>query len=97
MKMALQPGGTPVHHCGALATLSTVTRDGTTQRVIHRWPDKFGELMNQNPIQDWAAWRAALVADRVAAAAPDGLDGLSPLKRKMLEKKLRKGTLRAAA
>ena len=93
LKVSLFDGDPPTYHCGGLAMLSTVTRDGTVQKVFHRWPDKVGELMNRNPITDWPAWRAGFVAEQVAAIAPEGM---SPLKRRMLEKKAKKGTLRAA-
>jgi hypothetical protein len=47
-------------HCyvGGQAVLTTVTRDGTTQRVVHTWLDNVGEPVVPEPI-DWTAWRAA--------------------------------------
>jgi hypothetical protein len=79
---------------GGLALLSTVARGGTiTQRVIHRWPeDKIGELMQPQPITDWKQWRTALTI-KSAGGIPAGM---SRLKREMIERKARKGTLRAA-
>jgi hypothetical protein len=67
------------HYVGGLATLTTVTRDGVQQRVVHRWPeDKVGERIEPRPI-DWAAWRAARVR-------PEG----SWLKRQMAARRARK-------
>jgi hypothetical protein len=49
--------------------------------------NKIGELIGPRPI-DWAKWRAALEGPPA---------GMSRLKRQMMEKKQRKGTLRKAA
>jgi hypothetical protein len=78
---------------GGLALLSTVARGGSiTQRVIHRWPDEIGELIQPAPITDWKAWRTAL-AIKNAGGIPSGM---SRLQRQRFEKKAKKGTLRAA-
>lgn len=39
------------HGVGGLALLSSVTRDGVAQRVIHRWPDRVGELIKPEPVE----------------------------------------------
>jgi hypothetical protein len=84
--------GQEIYVVGGLALLSTVRRGGTiTQRVIHRWPDAIGELIQPEPIDNWAAWRAALTIKSAGGTA-----GLSRLQRERMEKKARKGTLRAA-
>ena len=47
--------GEPFSIVGGLAT--TVTADGITQKVFHRWPeDRIGERIAPAPI-DWSAWR----------------------------------------
>jgi hypothetical protein len=75
------------HLVGGFAQLTTVWPDKIEQRILHRWPDVIGELINPGPI-DWTAFRESL--DR---AIPDGL---SRLQRDRMRKKLAKGTLRAA-
>jgi hypothetical protein len=77
------------HYIGGCAQLTTITPTGIQQRILTRWDeDKIGELIRPRTI-DWAKWRA-----EHSLATPAGL---SPLKRRMLEKKQRKGTLRKAA
>jgi hypothetical protein len=65
--------------------LVILTKDEITSRILHRWPDEIGEKITPEPI-DWSKWRAAR-----APAIP-----LSRLQRERMEKKARKGTLRAA-
>jgi hypothetical protein len=86
--------GQEIHLVGGLALLSTVARGGTiTQCVINRWPeDKIGELIQPEPITDWKQWRTALTIKN-AGGIPAGM---SRMKREMIERKARKGTLRAA-
>jgi hypothetical protein len=68
-------------------------RRAPSEKVVHVWPeDQLGAVINPQPI-DWRAWRAEREAARARALIPEGL---SPLKRKMLEKKLIKGKRRAA-
>jgi hypothetical protein len=89
-KTPLRPGLPVRHWVGGLALLTSITRDGITQRVVHRWEeDAIGQIVKPRPI-DWKAWRAA----RAVAAAAIPL-GLSRLQRERMEKKARKGTLRA--
>jgi hypothetical protein len=64
-----------------------LTKDEITSRILRRWPDEIGEKITPEPI-DLRAWRAA--------RAPAIPEGLSRLQRERMEKKLRKGTLRAA-
>jgi len=50
------------HVVGGHAVLTTVTRDGVTQRVVHRWPeDRVGKTIRPKPM-DWKAWKAERVA-----------------------------------
>jgi hypothetical protein len=54
---------------------------------LTRWNDKIGEPTTPEPI-DWARWRA----EHLPLPPP----GLSRLRRERMEKKMRKGALRAA-
>jgi hypothetical protein len=75
---------------GGFALLTTITPDKINQEIVHRWSeDQIGELIEPAPINDWAAWRAALSTAEIPT-------GLSRLQRERMEKKARKGTLRAA-
>ena len=80
------------HIVGGFVQLTTVSRDGISTRILHRWPDTIGETIRPAPV-DWAQWRAAHVTAKVATLVPDGL---SRLQRERMEKKARKGTLRIA-
>jgi hypothetical protein len=86
--------GLDIYAVGGLALLSTVARGGTiTQKVIHRWPeDKIGQDIEPDPIDDWKQWRTDLAIKNAGGIAV----GMSKMKREMLERKARKGTLRAA-
>jgi hypothetical protein len=83
-------GEVEAHWVGGFGLLSTVTKDGVSQRVIGRWPDEIGELIVPDPV-DWQAWNDAHPLKMVSAPP-----GQSRLQRERLEKKARKGTLRAA-
>jgi hypothetical protein len=77
--------------------LVEVTRDGVRAKILKRWPDQIGELIQPQPV-DWAAWRARkkqTQSTSALAASGVDLDGLSRLRRESMEKKARKGTLRA--
>jgi hypothetical protein len=75
---------------GGFALLTTITPDRVEQKIVHRWAeDQIGELIEPTPIANWKAWRAAL-------STADIPTGLSRLQRERMEKKARKGTLRAA-
>jgi hypothetical protein len=73
-----RPASDGRHYVGGQATLTTVTREGVTQRVVHQWDDRAGEKIVLELIADWAAWRAARVKPE------------SWLKRQMAERKARK-------
>lgn len=74
---------------GGLVELVEVRRDRIDVRIVHRWADdRVGELICPSSV-NWEQWRKDYPVNDPAA-------GLSPLKRAMLEKKLRKGKLRAA-
>lgn len=80
------------HWVGGFALLSTVTRSGISETVIHDWNDTVGDLIEPESI-NWSKWWI----DRRDARARDvagATTGLSKLKREMLAKKARKGTLR---
>jgi hypothetical protein len=48
-----------VSYVGGHAVLTSVTADGVSQKVVHRWPDdQPGEKIVPAPI-DWATWRAS--------------------------------------
>jgi hypothetical protein len=85
--------GQEIHVVGGLALLSTVTRGGKImQRVIHRWQeDKIGRMIQPEEITDWKQWRTDLTIKNAG-----GTNGMSRMKRQMIERKARKGTLRAA-
>jgi hypothetical protein len=88
----IEYNGQHIHLVGGMALLSTVARGGTiTQRVIHRWPDKIGQMIRAEEITNWKEWRTALTIKKAG-----GTDGMSRMKREMIERKARKGTLRAA-
>ncbi len=74
-------------YVGGFAAVTTVTQNSITQRVLHRWEeDQIGQHIKPLPI-DWQAWKAAR-SSMIPA-------GLSRLQRERMEKKARKGTLRA--
>jgi hypothetical protein len=83
-KFSLGEGYPERHWVGGLALLTTVTKDGVSQRVMHRWDeDRLGEIIEPLPVADWKSWRAT----KAKAAMPDGM---SRLKRDMLAKKIAK-------
>lgn len=47
-----------LYYVGGEVTMTTITRDGVEQRLVHTWPDRVGEPVMPEPI-DWTAWRAA--------------------------------------
>jgi hypothetical protein len=57
---------------------------------LTRWNDTIGEPITPEPI-DWVKWRAEHLPSPLAPPP-----GLSRLQRERMEKKMRKGTLRAA-
>jgi hypothetical protein len=77
------------HWVGGRAVLTSIDASGVTQKTLHIWEeDLVGDLITPLPI-DWKAWRAALTTADIPT-------GLSRLQRERMEKKARKGTLRAA-
>jgi hypothetical protein len=77
---------------GGKALLTSIDQKGLTQRVVHHWAeDKVGDVIQPAPI-DWKQWRAERERLRIHNVIPAGL---SRLQRERLEKKARKGTLRA--
>lgn len=71
------------HWVGGNALLTSVDRHGVSQRIVHTWSeDLVGRTIEPRPIIDWKAWRAARTP-----AAPEGM---SRLRRQMLERKTRK-------
>jgi hypothetical protein len=43
---------------GGFALLTSVDRNGVSQRRIHEWPDEVGKIIEPGPPPDWAKWRA---------------------------------------
>lgn len=81
----------PTHIVGGFAQLTTVSRDGITTKILHRWPDKIGETIKPAPV-DWARWRATrggTVAALAATVTPLHA-GLSRRERRAMEAKARK-------
>lgn len=73
------------HYVGGNALLTSITKTGITQRVVHTWPeDSVGQLIKPLPI-DYKQW-----------LAEKQFGGLSRLQRERMLKKAAKGTLRAA-
>lgn len=63
-RVPLRSGLDAHHWVGGLALLTTVTRDGISQRVMHRWgEDEVGKAIHPRPI-DWESWRASRGGDR---------------------------------
>jgi hypothetical protein len=91
LKCPIRDGYPERHWIGGLALLTTVTAESVTQSVMHRWTeDQVGQIVTPRPI-NWTSWRAS------RAVAQAGIpEGLSPLQRARMEKKARKGTLRAS-
>lgn len=77
--------GLDLHYwVGGFALLTSVTRDGITQKVLHRWSeDRVNDVVTPQPI-DWAAWRAARTANTV------DFNNMSRLKREMAARKAAK-------
>lgn len=60
-KVPVRPGELPAHWVGGLALLTSITRGGIAQRVVHRWEeDRAGSLIQPRPIE-WKQWRAQRV------------------------------------
>jgi hypothetical protein len=53
-KMKLQPSpyGDECHIVGAFACLTEITKDGISQKIIKRWPDKMGEMIDPGVAED---------------------------------------------
>jgi hypothetical protein len=81
-KVPLRAGLPPAHWVGGVALLTSVTESGIAQKIVHRWDeDEIGGLIEPRPI-DWKAWRAA--------RTPVVPEGMSRLRRQMLDRKNRK-------
>jgi hypothetical protein len=89
-RCSLAPGRPECHWVGGFAMISTVTQAGVTQRAFHRWNDEIGTQIAPEPI-NWKQWWNER-SQRKMQMIPDGL---SRLQRERMEKKARKGTLRA--
>ncbi|MFK4507155.1 hypothetical protein LPJ38_26460 [Bradyrhizobium daqingense] len=51
-----------IYYVGGHAVLTTVTREGVSQRAVHRWrEDRAGKKIRPKPM-DWTGWRARRVA-----------------------------------
>lgn len=79
-------------YIGGFAAVATVTPDSITQRILHRWiEDVVGEEIRPPP-PNWKAFKAYGSHTPPSNLIPAGL---SRLQRERMEKKFRKGTLRA--
>jgi hypothetical protein len=66
-------------YVGGYALLTSVDRNGVTQRRVHEWPeDKVGELIKPPPM-DWLKWRAE--REGAQAKEPISLQSLRKLNR----------------
>ena len=88
-RTALAPGRDAHHWVGGFAMISTVSRSGVSQRVLHRWEDQVGETISPPPV-DWPEWWKERQRRR-----PAERPGVSRLQRERMEKKARKGTLQS--
>ena len=82
--------GAPFRGVGAFGQITRITKTESTTRIFERYDDEIGDVMMPLTF-DWRARRAA----RTAAAVSTIPDGLSRTRREMLERKARKGKLRA--
>jgi len=79
--------GAPHRGVGAFGQITRITKSESTTRVFERYDDEIGDVMMPLTF-DWKARRSA--------AAPKIIpEGLSRLQRERMEKKARKGALRA--
>lgn len=83
MLVAQRTVGAPFRGVGGFGQITSITRSAVSARVFERYDDEIGDIM-MPIVVDWAARRA----ERIPA-------GLSRLQRERMEKKARKGTLRA--
>lgn len=54
-RMPISYGGQRLHIVGGHIMASEVTRDGVSQRIIHRWPDEPGEPIRPEPFRRTAS------------------------------------------
>jgi hypothetical protein len=81
--------GAPFRGVGVFGQITKITKSESTTRVFERYDDEIGDVMMPLTF-DWKARRA-----KRTAAAVSIPEGLSRVKREMMERKARKGTLRA--
>ena len=79
--------GAPHRGVGGFGQITRVTQTESSTRIFERYDDAIGEVMEPIPA-DWPAWRARR---KMAAAVSTIPDGLSRVKREMMERKARKG------
>lgn len=48
------PAGIP--GIGGFAQITTISKQGISQEIVHRWPDKAGEAPNREASFDWKRW-----------------------------------------
>lgn len=78
------------HRVGGMAVLTRIDASGISQRVVRRWNDQIGEMID--PSRDAVPMTAIVKTE----SNLDRLAGLSPLKRQMLLKKEQKAARRRA-
>ena len=87
----LIPSGEFRYMVGGVCEMATITADGIAMQTIGEYPDAIGEPIKPEPV-DWRAWWLERGGGKQDAA---NVIALSPLRRKMLERKQRKAERRA--
>ena len=82
--------GMPFRGVGAFGQITRITQSESTVRIFERYDDKIGDVMMPLTF-DWKARRAKRAIEAIGGIP----EGMSPLKRRMMEKKAAKGKLRA--
>lgn len=80
----LAPDMPATHHVGCFAQRTTIRRGSIEQVIFHRWDDQIGEPIQPGPLD----YEGLSVLRR-------DVSGFSRLQRQRMDKKARKGTLRA--
>ncbi|PSO30207.1 hypothetical protein [Bradyrhizobium sp. MOS002] len=82
---------------GGLVELVEVTREGVSAKILKRWPDQIGELIQPSPM-DWAAWRARKKQKHTTSAlAASGVQTGSVIKLSRHERRAAEANARSKA
>lgn len=60
---------------GGFGHLTTVSREGITERMLQQWPDETGDVLQPIPI-DWAEWHRDNPRPGVISKMPEGMSRL---------------------